>query len=76
MAKAILPPFRAKGAVLRIPPDFLMEIFPLSRGGNPFVGKADISPSRGISLRKCFGRSKPLPYGASGANPYGEYKFG
>ena len=67
MAKAILPPFRARGGKKRLP---------LSRGSNPFVGKADISPSRGISLRKCYGRSKPLPYGASGANPYGEYKFG
>jgi hypothetical protein len=31
---------------------------------------------KSFSLRKCFGRSKPLPYGMSDAKPYGEYKFG
>ena len=41
------------------PPERQMPFFPpLGKGAK-----------KGFSLRKCYGRSKPLPYGASGATP-------
>ena len=37
----------------------------------PFFPPLGKGAKKGFSLRKCYGRSKPLPYGASGAIPYG-----